>query len=238
MSSGGTVGAGLAVSLGVGLVCGLLNGTMVVGLPVHPFVITLGTMWMLRGIAFVTTKAVSILVPFQLTSLTKASLGLRGGLYPVPMLVMIAVTIVGWLYLTRTVIGRPTPSVTVKFGAAALTNRASTETLVPAAPVPVTRVLPVSVAPFCGPVMASTPPAGVEAGPASTTIVRVTLAESRCVSGSLATSVMTFEPGTSFTTTEKWPCASAVMTGFSRSPSTVTREFGSVTPVMVYSLFR
>jgi len=97
---------GLIASVGVGLLCGIVNGLLVVGLRVHPFIITLGTMWMVRGIAFVTTKAVSILVPFQLTSVTKASLGLRGGLYPVPMLVMIGVTIVGWIYLTRTVIGR------------------------------------------------------------------------------------------------------------------------------------
>ena len=68
-------------------------------------------------------------------------------------------------------------------------------------------------------------------------MVRVTLAESRCVSGSLATRVMTLEPGTSLTVTEKWPCPSAVMTGFSRRPSTVTREFGSVMPVMVYWLW-
>ena len=83
---------GLLVALGVGLGCGILNGALVVGLRVHPFIITLGTMWMLRGIAFVATKAESILVPFSLTGVTKASLGLRGGLYPVPMLVMIAVT--------------------------------------------------------------------------------------------------------------------------------------------------
>src|SRR4051812_38536940 len=106
MSGIATSLTGLVVCVGVGLACGILNGALVVGLRVHPFIITLGTMWMLRGIAFVTTKAVSILVPFQLMSLTKASLGLRGGLYPVPMLVMIAVTMVGWLYLTRTVIGR------------------------------------------------------------------------------------------------------------------------------------
>lgn len=101
-----TVLVGIVTSVGVGLLCGIVNGLLVVGLRVHPFIITLGTMWMLRGIAFVATKAVSILVPFQLTSVTKASLGLRGGLYPVPMLVMIGMTIVGWLYLTRTVIGR------------------------------------------------------------------------------------------------------------------------------------
>src|SRR6478752_4292618 len=97
---------GLLVCLGVGLACGILNGALVVGLRVHPFIITLGTMWVLRGIAFVATKAESILVPFSLTGVTKASLGLRGGLYPVPMLVMIAVTILGTLYLTRTVMGR------------------------------------------------------------------------------------------------------------------------------------
>ena len=39
-----------------GLACGLLNGALVVGLRVHPFIITLGTMWMLRGIAFVATQ--------------------------------------------------------------------------------------------------------------------------------------------------------------------------------------
>lgn len=97
---------GLVTSVGVGLLCGLANGLLVVGLRVHPFIITLGTMWILRGVAFVTTKAESILVPPAVTNATKASLGLGGGLYPVPMLCMIAVTIVGALYLTRTVMGR------------------------------------------------------------------------------------------------------------------------------------
>ena len=48
--------SGSLVALGVGLACGLLNGALVVGLRVHPFIITLGTMWMLRGIAFVATQ--------------------------------------------------------------------------------------------------------------------------------------------------------------------------------------
>jgi len=97
---------GLAVCLGVGLACGVLNGLLVVGLRVHPFIITLGTMWVLRGIAFVATKAESILIPSGVTGVVKASLGLGGGLYPVPMLTMIAVTIIGAVYLTRTVMGR------------------------------------------------------------------------------------------------------------------------------------
>jgi ribose/xylose/arabinose/galactoside ABC-type transport system permease subunit len=97
---------GLIVCVGVGLMCGLINGALVVGLKVHPFIITLGTMWILRGIAFVATKAESILLPLPITTVTKATLGLSSGLYPVPLLCMLAVMIVGATYLTRTVMGR------------------------------------------------------------------------------------------------------------------------------------
>ena len=101
-----TVFVGLATCLGVSLVCGLLNGLMVIGPGVHPFIITLGTMWMLRGVAFVLSHAESILVPTALTDVVKASLGFRTALYPVPLLVMLAVTAVGAVYLVRTVAGR------------------------------------------------------------------------------------------------------------------------------------
>jgi len=106
MSATSTTLIGLAACLGVGLACGLLNGALVVGLRVHPFIITLGTMWMLRGIAFVATKAESILVPGALTAVAKAPLGLGGGLYPVPMVTMVVLTVLGTIYLTRTTMGR------------------------------------------------------------------------------------------------------------------------------------
>jgi ribose transport system permease protein len=97
---------GLIISLGIGTACGALNGLMVVGLRVHPFIITLGTMWILRGVAFVASHAESILVPAVLTRVAKAPLGLSSSLYPVPMLTMIVVTAVGAVYLSRTVMGR------------------------------------------------------------------------------------------------------------------------------------
>ncbi len=106
MSPTATVLLALVVCVAVGLAAGAVNGVLVVGLDVHPFVITLGSMWVLRGIAFVTSKAESILVPDSLTSVAKASLGLPPALYPVPMLVMLAVTVVGGIYLSRTVMGR------------------------------------------------------------------------------------------------------------------------------------
>ncbi len=106
MSDVATVLLGLVTCAGVGLLCGIVNGALVVGLRVHPFIVTLGTMWILRGIAFVTTKAESILVPPSLTGFAKASLGLPSGLYPVPMLCMLALMLLGTIYLTRTVMGR------------------------------------------------------------------------------------------------------------------------------------
>jgi ribose/xylose/arabinose/galactoside ABC-type transport system permease subunit len=104
--SGQAFAVGLLVAVGVGLLCGTINGLMVVGLRVHSFIITLGTMWILRGIAFVASSAESILVPRALTNFAKAPLGLGESLSPVPMITMIAVTAVGAVYLTQTVMGR------------------------------------------------------------------------------------------------------------------------------------
>jgi ribose/xylose/arabinose/galactoside ABC-type transport system permease subunit len=97
---------GLTVCITVSVLCGVANGLMVIGLGVHPFIITLGTMWMLRGLAFVISHAESILVPASLTAVAKASLGMGTALYPVPLLAMLAVTLVGGFYLRRTVMGR------------------------------------------------------------------------------------------------------------------------------------
>ena len=104
--SASAVALGFAVSVGVGLACGLMNGLMVVGLRVHPFIITLGTMWVLRGVAFVASHAESILVPAALTRVAKASLGFGESLYPVPMIAMLVVTGLGAVYLGETVMGR------------------------------------------------------------------------------------------------------------------------------------
>src|SRR5262249_13414232 len=51
---------GMCACVGAATLCGLLNGGMVVALRVHPFIITLGTREILRGIAFVITKGQSI----------------------------------------------------------------------------------------------------------------------------------------------------------------------------------
>ncbi|MBX3118414.1 MAG: ABC transporter permease [Fimbriimonadaceae bacterium] len=100
------IGLGFLLACGIGVVCGALNGIMICGLGVHPFIITLGTMLLFRGVAFVLTKAQSILLPTEFTDFAKATFGMGKGLYPVPMLMMIVIAILGWLYLTKTVAGR------------------------------------------------------------------------------------------------------------------------------------
>lgn len=95
----------LGMCVGIGVLCGLINGAMVVGLRVHPFIVTLGTMWIYRGVAFVTSKAESILVPPSLTDVVKWSIG-GDALYPIPMIIMLIITAAGAIYLSRTVMGR------------------------------------------------------------------------------------------------------------------------------------
>jgi len=99
-------GAGLLASLAIGLACGLANGLLVVGLGVHPFIITMGTMLIFRGAAAVVSRSESVSVPDALVAVAKAPLGLPPSLHPVPGLLAIAVAAAGALYLSHTVPGR------------------------------------------------------------------------------------------------------------------------------------
>lgn len=96
---------GLLVCCSIGALCGLINGSMIVGLKVHPFIITLGMMAALRGIVFVITQGQSISdLPRAFTSgFYKAQLG---GVYPVPLIVTALVVIAGVVVLSKTVLGR------------------------------------------------------------------------------------------------------------------------------------
>src|SRR5256886_7655491 len=55
-----SVPLGAAVCVGSATLCGLVNGSMIVALKVHPFIITLGTMTIYRGVAFVITTGQSV----------------------------------------------------------------------------------------------------------------------------------------------------------------------------------
>lgn len=100
-----SVPLGLGVCGAVGGACGFANGAMIVGLRVHPFIITLGTMAVLRGLVFLTTRGDTIgnFPPSFTSGFIKAEIV---GVYPVPVLIMAAVVALGALGLGHTVIGR------------------------------------------------------------------------------------------------------------------------------------
>jgi len=107
---------GALACIGAATLCGLLNGGMIVVLRVHPFIITLGMMAILRGIAFVLTKGQSIgsfpaafrdvvANPTLPGSDGRVSLAV-GGVSMVPLMVMALVTVLGGIYLSRMAAGR------------------------------------------------------------------------------------------------------------------------------------
>src|SRR5213075_2733848 len=99
-SAGTGVFLGMLTCVRVATLSGLANGGMIVALKVHPFIITLGTMAIFRGIAFVVTNGQSIggfPQKFRDLVLWETS----GGLTVVPLAVMILVAIIGSVYLVR-----------------------------------------------------------------------------------------------------------------------------------------
>ena len=96
---------GIGACLGTALLCGLFNGGLIVALRVHPFIITLGAMAILRGIAFVATKGQSVGgFPAGLRDFVRFEMG--DGLSVVPLATMVLVTIAGWIFLSRLAAGR------------------------------------------------------------------------------------------------------------------------------------
>jgi ribose transport system permease protein len=108
----------VGVPLAIGLVCGLINGMLVVGLRMHPFIVTLGTLSIFRGIALISVPSKSL--PYGDKSLPEAftahfmswQLNIQRGdassllLQPVPMIIMVLCAIAAWVFLSHTVAGR------------------------------------------------------------------------------------------------------------------------------------
>lgn len=99
----------VGVPCAVGLTCGLLNGSLVVWFRLHPFIVTLATMGIFRGIATVAPAPITTLpsgdryLPASFTHLIDWSVY---GLRPVPMVIMVGCVAIGWFYLSWTVAGR------------------------------------------------------------------------------------------------------------------------------------
>jgi ribose/xylose/arabinose/galactoside ABC-type transport system permease subunit len=111
----------LLVAPGVGVVCGLMNGALVTLVRLHPFIVTLGTMSIFRMVANVWTREKTLPnqgreIPGSFTNdfmyryFFESSPGV-GGVQLMPLMVTLAVVVLGWFYLRMTVMGRETYAV-------------------------------------------------------------------------------------------------------------------------------
>ena len=99
------------VSLGIGLICGTINGTLIVGLNLHPFIVTLGTMSIYRGLANVLPPQATLPIAGRRLPLALTNHFMRAeflGLQPMPLLLMLCTVFIGWVYLHGLVAGRET----------------------------------------------------------------------------------------------------------------------------------
>ena len=105
--SGGNTATALGVltTIGVAVLAGVLNGAMIVGLSVHPFIITLGTMAIYRGIAFILAQGQSI-GGFPQGFRDFIRQGVIADLSLVPLIVMVTICVLGGTLLSRMAIGR------------------------------------------------------------------------------------------------------------------------------------
>jgi ribose transport system permease protein len=89
--------------LAAGVGAGVVNGGIITRLDVNPFVATLGTGFILRGLALVTTAATPIIVDASAFQWIGAA---KWGIVPIPAIVLILALIVFGFILARTVYGR------------------------------------------------------------------------------------------------------------------------------------
>lgn len=114
---------GIAVPLGIGLLCGVVNGLLVVGLQMHPFIVTLATLSIIHWGPLKLGKIFGASQPFGRDPLPYAFTDhfiawdmkreVYGGqsmqlLGLVPIMVMVVCLVAGWIYLRHTVWGRET----------------------------------------------------------------------------------------------------------------------------------
>ncbi len=101
----------MIVGLLVGAVTGLINGLLVTQLKLPPFIATLGTMMVARGVALTITNANAWPAPEAFGNLGNNAIfdtGLKFPGIPYPVLIMIAVAIIFQFILNKTRLGRYT----------------------------------------------------------------------------------------------------------------------------------
>lgn len=95
------------IALLTGLLIGCLNGFLSVKIGIAPFIATLGTQMMTKGLAFMITSGIPIKFTNEAAVLGGGRIKLPGNLeLPVPILFMLVIYLLGIVIMTQTVYGR------------------------------------------------------------------------------------------------------------------------------------
>lgn len=99
---------GLLLCLAIGTICGLFNGVLISLLDMPPFVVTLGTMTIFRGLAYEWTNAEALYgLPDSINFLGQKYIGM----IPIAVITVLLLYIVAWFLLKHTKFGLYTYSV-------------------------------------------------------------------------------------------------------------------------------
>ena len=92
----------IAIGILVGISTGAANGIAIAYGRVAPFIVTLGMMTIARGLALVVSRGKPV------SNLSESFTGLAGNVlgFPIPIIILLSVGIVSWLFLMNTRLGR------------------------------------------------------------------------------------------------------------------------------------
>ena len=90
------------MAFAIGAACGLLNGALIAYAGLQPFIVTLGTLSVLRALALIFTGGNPILgVPAEFRTLFTTEIGIL----PVPVIIVAVISVLVWILLARTPLG-------------------------------------------------------------------------------------------------------------------------------------
>lgn len=93
----------LIIALGIGIICGLINGTILARYRLQPFIVTMGMLSAARGLTLLTTDGNPV-------SQLNSDFRLLGNGYlmgiPVPVMIFLLLFVIAWILLNKTLFGR------------------------------------------------------------------------------------------------------------------------------------
>jgi ribose transport system permease protein len=101
--SGTPILVSIAINFLIGIICGMFNGVLISYLRLQPFLVTLGTMSLFRGLALIISNGVPI---YDLPEQFKTAIALLTiGPIPIPVVIMVIFSIMAFIILKFTKLG-------------------------------------------------------------------------------------------------------------------------------------